>query len=144
MSIRERTDRHVHVFPFDHYGDRPVDTVGLARTASLIQGVWDEATNAIPLDNGDFLPGNPMGDYMAYARGMAEGGSHPIIAAMNALGCDDSTLGNHEFNHGLDFLMNSLAGSGIPVLCADVVRGRGGQARPGTRHCRRPTSCLTA
>ncbi len=125
LRIMETTDLHVHVFPYDYYADRPVDTVGLARTASLIQGVRDEATNSILLDNGDFLQGNPMGDYMAYERGMAEGDSHPIIAAMTALGFDASTLGNHEFNYGLDFLMNSLVGSGFPVVCANVVREMG-------------------
>lgn len=125
LRIMETTDVHVHVFPYDYYGDRPVDSVGLARTASLIQGVRDESTNSILLDNGDFLQGNPMGDYMAYERGMSEGDSHPIIAAMNTLGFDASTLGNHEFNYGLDFLMNSLSGSGFPVVCANVVREMG-------------------
>jgi 2',3'-cyclic-nucleotide 2'-phosphodiesterase/3'-nucleotidase len=125
LRIMETTDVHVHVFPYDYYGDRPVDTVGLARTASLIQGVRDEATNSILLDNGDFLQGNPMGDYMAYERGMSEGDSHPIIAAMNTLGFDASTLGNHEFNYGLNFLMNSLAGSGFPVVCANVATEMG-------------------
>ncbi|MFL4468463.1 bifunctional 2',3'-cyclic-nucleotide 2'-phosphodiesterase/3'-nucleotidase [Tateyamaria armeniaca] len=125
LRIMETTDVHVHVFPYDYYGDRPVDTVGLARTASLIQSVRDEATNSLLLDNGDFLQGNPMGDYMAYERGMSEGDSHPIIAAMNTLGFDASTLGNHEFNYGLDFLMNSLAASGFPVVCANVAREMG-------------------
>lgn len=125
LRIMETTDVHVHVFPYDYYGDRPVDTVGLARTASLIQGVRDEATNSILLDNGDFLQGNPMGDYMAYEHGMAEGDMHPIIAAMNTLGFDASTIGNHEFNYGLSFLMNSLAGSGFPVVCANVATEMG-------------------
>lgn len=120
LRIMETTDLHVHIFPYDYYGDRPVDTVGLARTASLINDVRAEATNSLLLDNGDFLQGNPMGDYMAYERGMAEGDSHPIINAMNALGFDASTLGNHEFNYGLNFLMNSLSGSGFPVVCANV------------------------
>lgn len=125
LRIMETTDVHVHVFPYDYYGDRPVDTVGLARTASLIRGVREEATNSILLDNGDFLQGNPMGDYMAYEHGMAEGDSHPIIAAMNTLGFDASTIGNHEFNYGLSFLMNSLAGSGFPVVCANIATQMG-------------------
>ena len=125
LRIMETTDIHVHVYPYDYYGDRPVDTVGLARTASLIQSVRDESTNSILLDNGDFLQGNPMGDYIAYERGMAEGDSHPIINAMNSLGFDAMTLGNHEFNYGLSFLMNSLAGSNFPVVCANVATEMG-------------------
>ena len=46
----ETTDLHVHVFPYDYYGDRPVDTVGLSRTAALIQAVRDESTNSLLLD----------------------------------------------------------------------------------------------
>ncbi|MBO6602018.1 bifunctional 2',3'-cyclic-nucleotide 2'-phosphodiesterase/3'-nucleotidase [Rhodophyticola sp.] len=125
LRIMETTDLHVHVFPYDYYGDRPVDTVGLARTAALIQSVRDESTNSLLLDNGDFLQGNPMGDYIAYERGMAEGDMHPVIAAMNTLGFDGSTLGNHEFNYGLSFLMNSLAGAGFPMICANVATEMG-------------------
>ncbi len=84
------------------------------------------------LDNGDFLQGNPMGDYIAYERGMKEGDVHPVIAAMNALGFDASTLGNHEFNYGLDFLMKSLAGAQFPVVSANVALEHGRQTRPRT------------
>ncbi|MEJ6392685.1 bifunctional 2',3'-cyclic-nucleotide 2'-phosphodiesterase/3'-nucleotidase [Gymnodinialimonas sp. 2305UL16-5] len=125
LRLMETTDLHVHIFPYDYYGDRPVDTVGLARTAALIEEVRAESTNSLLLDNGDFLQGNPMGDYMAYERGMSEGDSHPIIAAMNTLGFDASTLGNHEFNYGINFLMNSLSGSSFPVVCANVATEMG-------------------
>jgi 2',3'-cyclic-nucleotide 2'-phosphodiesterase/3'-nucleotidase len=120
LRIMETTDLHVHVFPYDYYADKPRDTVGLARTASLIKGIRDEATNSLLIDNGDFLQGNPMGDYIAYERGMKDGDIHPVIAAMNTLGFDASTLGNHEFNYGLDFLMKSLAGANFPVVNANI------------------------
>ncbi|RYH03041.1 bifunctional 2',3'-cyclic-nucleotide 2'-phosphodiesterase/3'-nucleotidase [Salipiger sp. IMCC34102] len=125
LRIMETTDIHVHVYPYDYYSDRQIDTVGLARTASLIDGIRAEATNSIVLDNGDFLQGNPMGDYIAYERGMKDGDMHPVIEALNTLGIDASTLGNHEFNYGLDFLMKSLAGSGYPVVSANVLKKRG-------------------
>lgn len=120
LRIMETTDLHVHVFPYDYYADKPRDTVGLARTASLIKGIRDEASNSLLIDNGDFLQGNPMGDYIAYERGMKDGDMHPVIAAMNTLGFDASTLGNHEFNYGLDFLMKALAGADFPVVNANV------------------------
>ena len=132
LRIMETTDIHVHIYPYDYYGDRPVDTVGLARTASLIDGVRAESTNSILLDNGDFLQGNPMGDYMAYERGMSEGDLHPMIAAMNTLGFDASTLGNHEFNYGLPFLMNSVAAASFPVVCANVATHMAGNAAADT------------
>ncbi|WP_416882321.1 bifunctional 2',3'-cyclic-nucleotide 2'-phosphodiesterase/3'-nucleotidase [Marivita sp.] len=132
LRIMETTDLHVHVHPYDYYGDRPTDTVGLSRVATIIQNIRAEATNSILLDNGDFLQGNPMGDYIAYERGMKEGDMHPIITAMNTLGFDGSTLGNHEFNYGLDFLMKSLAGADFPVVSANVVKTAGGTPREDT------------
>ncbi|MCB1347476.1 MAG: bifunctional 2',3'-cyclic-nucleotide 2'-phosphodiesterase/3'-nucleotidase, partial [Maritimibacter sp.] len=98
------------------------------RTAAHIANVRAEATNSMLLDNGDFLQGNPMGDYMAYEKGMAEGDIHPVIAAMNTVGFDASTLGNHEFNYGLDFLMKSLAGAAFPVVSANVATEAGASA----------------
>ncbi len=124
LRLMETTDLHVHVYPYDYYGDRPVDTVGLARTASIIRQIRDEATNSMLLDNGDFLQGNPMGDYIAYERGMKEGDMHPIIQAMNLLGFDATTLGNHEFNYGLDFLMKTIAGANFPTVSANVALGQ--------------------
>ncbi|MCF2903521.1 bifunctional 2',3'-cyclic-nucleotide 2'-phosphodiesterase/3'-nucleotidase [Octadecabacter sp. CECT 8868] len=125
LRIMETTDLHVHVYPYDYYSDRAIDTVGLARTASIIQDVRAESTNSILLDNGDFLQGNPMGDYIAYERGMDGDVTHPVITAMNTLGFDASTLGNHEFNYGLGFLEKSLAGAGFPVVCANVAKSLG-------------------
>lgn len=125
LRLMETTDLHVHVFPYDYYADKPRDTVGLSRTAGLIKAVRDESTNSMLLDNGDFLQGNPMGDYIAYERGMKEGDMHPVIEAMNTLGFDASTLGNHEFNYGLSFLMKSLAGADFPVVSANVVKEMG-------------------
>ncbi|MFV0292001.1 MAG: bifunctional 2',3'-cyclic-nucleotide 2'-phosphodiesterase/3'-nucleotidase [Paracoccus sp. (in: a-proteobacteria)] len=121
LRIMETTDLHVHIWPYDYYADKPVDTVGVARTAALVDGVRAEATNSILLDNGDFLQGNPLGDYIAYERGMEQGQMHPIITAMNTVGVDAGTLGNHEFNYGLDFLKNTLAGVKYPVVCCNVV-----------------------
>ena len=82
-----------------------------------------EATNSLLVDNGDFLQGNPMGDYVAYERGMKEGDVHPIIKGMNVLGFDCSTLGNHEFNYGLEFMDKVLAGANFPFVCANLARG---------------------
>ncbi len=124
LRIMETTDLHVHVYPYDYYSDRPIDTVGLSRTASIIEEIRAEATNSMLVDNGDFLQGNPMGDYIAYERGMKEGDMHPVIQAMNTVGFDASTLGNHEFNYGLEFLTKSLAGADFPVVSANVVSER--------------------
>ncbi|MCT4557854.1 MAG: bifunctional 2',3'-cyclic-nucleotide 2'-phosphodiesterase/3'-nucleotidase [Pelagimonas sp.] len=129
LRIMETTDIHVHVFPYDYYADKPRDTVGLSRTASIIGDIRAEATNSLLVDNGDFLQGNPMGDYIAYERGMKDGDTHPVINAFNTLGYDAATLGNHEFNYGLSFLEKSLAGAEFPVVLANIAREQGANAR---------------
>ncbi|MEX0279081.1 MAG: bifunctional 2',3'-cyclic-nucleotide 2'-phosphodiesterase/3'-nucleotidase [Ruegeria sp.] len=129
FRIMETTDIHVHVFPYDYYADKPRDTVGLSRTASIINEIRSEATNSLLVDNGDFLQGNPMGDYIAYERGMKEGDSHPIITAFNTVGYDAATLGNHEFNYGLEFLDKALAGAEFPVVLANIAKEKGANAR---------------
>jgi 2',3'-cyclic-nucleotide 2'-phosphodiesterase / 3'-nucleotidase len=123
VRLMETTDLHVHVFPYDYYSDRPIDTAGLARTATLIRQIRNEATNSILVDNGDFLQGNPMGDFVAYERGMREGDKHPVIKGMNVLNYDAATVGNHEFNYGLDFMMKVLSGANFPVVCANLTKG---------------------
>jgi 2',3'-cyclic-nucleotide 2'-phosphodiesterase/3'-nucleotidase len=124
LRIMETTDIHVHVFPYDYYSDKPNDTLGLARTASIIDKIRAEAGNSFLVDNGDFLQGNPMGDYMAYQHGMKEGDVHPVIKAMNVLGYEAGTLGNHEFNYGLDYMFKVLSGANFPYVCANLTKGQ--------------------
>jgi 2',3'-cyclic-nucleotide 2'-phosphodiesterase / 3'-nucleotidase len=84
-----------------------------------------------------------MGDYIAYERGMQPGDMHPIIAAMNTLGFDASTLGNHEFNYGLDFMMKVARRRRFPHRLRQRGRGTRRDARARTTLCR-PTSSSTA
>ncbi len=130
LRILETTDLHVHLMPFDYFRNRPTPVLGLARAAGLIDTLRAGATNALLFDNGDFLQGSPLGDYMAFARGLRPGDLHPMIAAMNRLGYDAGTLGNHEFNFGLTFLHNALAGAAFPVVVANAATTLG--ASPAT------------
>ncbi len=134
LRILSTTDLHTHVHPYDYYGDRPVDNLGLSRTASLIREIRAEATNSILVDNGDYLQGNPMGDYIAYERGMNEGDMHPIIQAMNVLNYDAGTLGNHEFNYGVSFMDKVNMGANFPIVCANFADKLGANGRADTLH----------
>ncbi|RUV37232.1 bifunctional 2',3'-cyclic-nucleotide 2'-phosphodiesterase/3'-nucleotidase [Mesorhizobium sp. M7A.F.Ca.MR.148.00.0.0] len=130
LRIMETTDIHVNVLPYDYYADKTNDTLGLSRTVSLIDAVRKEAVNSMLIDNGDLLQGNPMGDYIAYEKGLKDGDLHPIMKGMNLLGYECSTLGNHEFNYGLSFLDKVLAGANFPFVCANLIRGTELAANP--------------
>ena len=123
LRVLETTDLHVNVFPYDYYADKPNETFGLTRTASLIDAIRAEAANTLLIDNGDIIQGSPMGDYVAFAHGLPDGYVHPIVRAMNTMGYACSTLGNHEFNYGLDFLDRAIAGANFPFVCANLARG---------------------
>lgn len=125
LRIMETTDLHVNIFPYDYYRDAPDDSVGLARTATLVKAARTEARNSLLFDNGDIIQGSPLGDYASYRKGMKKGDVHPIVAAMNTLNYDCGTLGNHEFNYGLEFLQNSLGAAKFPVVCANAIKADG-------------------
>jgi len=125
LRILSTTDLHCHIYPYDYYADKPNDTVGLSRTASLIEAIRAEAGNSILVDNGDYLQGNPLGDYMAYKKGMKDGDTHPVIAAMNTLEFDAGTVGNHEFNYGMEFLEHATKTTTRPITCANFARKLG-------------------
>ena len=75
-------------------------------TAALIAAARAEAPNTLLFDNGDVIQGTPLGDYAANAWAKDKKAIHPMIAAMNELGYVAGTVGNHEFNYGLDLLDN--------------------------------------
>ena len=47
LRLMETTDLHVHVYPYDYYSDKEIDTVGLSRTATIINEIRAEATNSM-------------------------------------------------------------------------------------------------
>ncbi len=121
LRLLETSDLHVNVYPYDYYRDGGDDTFGLAKTATLIRNARAEAKNAILFDNGDIIQGSPMGDYIAYKKGLKDS-VHPIIAAMNGMDYACCTLGNHEFNYGLEFLDLALHGAKFPATCCNVFK----------------------
>ncbi|MCZ8104409.1 MAG: bifunctional 2',3'-cyclic-nucleotide 2'-phosphodiesterase/3'-nucleotidase [Burkholderiales bacterium] len=125
LRIMATTDLHVNVLPYDYYRDKADDTLGLARTASLIRAARAEARNSVLFDNGDLIQGSPMGDYLAYKKGIKAGEVHPMFAGMNELDYLCATVGNHEFNYGLGFLGFALSGAKFPFVCANIVKADG-------------------
>ena len=141
LRIMETTDLHVHLHPYDYYADCPNPDLGLARLAELIDHARQQVPNCLLFDNGDFLQGTPVGDFFAYDRGVRTGEVHPVIAAMNALRYDAITLGNHEFNYGLEFLMGSLSQAQFPTVSANILR-KTGRAPLFDQHLFRPYRLL--
>ncbi len=119
------TDLHANLYPYDYYRDRPDNSVGLARAASLVRQARSEAPNCLLFDNGDILQGTPLGDFAAEAILAEPRAIHPVIAAMNTLDYAVATLGNHDFNYGLEALERAYAQARFPVVCCNVRKSDG-------------------
>ena len=119
LRVLATTDLHAHLLPYDYFTDKRDSSVGLAQLGEMIAAARAASQNVLLLDNGDTLQGAPLAD-AAVAEIVPAGRLHPMIAAMNALGFDAATLGNHDFDFGLDHLRASLRGAQFPVVCANA------------------------
>ncbi|WP_238535163.1 bifunctional 2',3'-cyclic-nucleotide 2'-phosphodiesterase/3'-nucleotidase [Fictibacillus macauensis] len=122
LRIMETTDIHTNLVAYDYYKAAPTDTVGLSKTASLIKKARKQVKNSVLVDNGDLIQGTPLATYKAKIKPLKKGEVHPVYKAMNLLGYDVATFGNHEFNYGLDFLNNAIKGANFPYINANVYK----------------------
>lgn len=121
LRLLATSDLHANLLGWDYDQDRSQPRRGLACTAGLVAAARAEQANCLLFDNGDFLQGSPLGDFIALERGLAQGDMHPVIAAMNLLGYDAATLGNHEFSHGLGFLLRVLRDAAFPIVSSNIL-----------------------
>ena len=104
LTILHTNDTHSQVEP------RSNGTGGYAQRMGLIARERKADPDLLLLDAGDFCQGTP---YFNLYHGRVE------IDAMNRMGYDAATLGNHEFDNGLDTLAVILRGAQFPVVCAN-------------------------
>ncbi|KAA0967098.1 bifunctional 2',3'-cyclic-nucleotide 2'-phosphodiesterase/3'-nucleotidase [Sporosarcina sp. ANT_H38] len=120
LRILGTSDLHTNFVNYDYYQDKASNEVGLAKTAVLIEQARAENPNNLLFDNGDLIQGTPLGGYKVTVDKLEKGELHPALAALESLNFDASTLGNHEFNYGLDYLDLVLEEASFPVLNANV------------------------
>ena len=110
LSILHTNDIHCHIdpFPVDHkfYKGRG----GMARLAALVSHLRTENPNSLLFDAGDMFQGTP---YFNFHKGKL------ILKVMSEIGYDASTLGNHEFDNGIDGILNPMAHSKFPFICSN-------------------------
>ncbi|WP_045959508.1 bifunctional 2',3'-cyclic-nucleotide 2'-phosphodiesterase/3'-nucleotidase [Xenorhabdus poinarii] len=126
LRVMETSDIHSNLIDFDYFKDKPTTQFGLVRTANLIKAAKAEATNAILVDNGDLIQGSPLADYVV-AKGLKKGDIHPAYQLMNTMGYTVGNFGNHEFNFGLDYLKQAIAGAKFPYINANIMDAKTGK-----------------
>ncbi|MER2089008.1 MAG: bifunctional 2',3'-cyclic-nucleotide 2'-phosphodiesterase/3'-nucleotidase [Sporosarcina sp.] len=120
LRILGTSDLHTNFVNYDYYQDKVSNEVGLAKTGVLIEQARAESPNNLLFDNGDLIQGTPLGGYKVTVEKLEKGELHPALAALESLEYDASTLGNHEFNYGLEYLDTVLEEASFPILNANV------------------------
>jgi 2',3'-cyclic-nucleotide 2'-phosphodiesterase / 3'-nucleotidase len=133
LAVLETTDLHTHVIGYDYFRLTEDPSFGLDRTATLIKQARSEFANTLLLDAGDTIEGTSLADYQAQVKQPDCNTPIAIIKAMNGLQYDAATIGNHEFNYGLNWLARA---SGRRLEVQDV--GAKLQAKPQTKPCAGP------
>ncbi|MFZ6674055.1 bifunctional 2',3'-cyclic-nucleotide 2'-phosphodiesterase/3'-nucleotidase [Undibacterium sp. Xuan67W] len=136
VALLETTDIHQNILSYDYYGLKADTSLGLERTASLINAARAENPNNVLLDDGDVIQGTLLGDYQAVASPVPCSGTLAVHKVMNALKYDGAGIGNHEFNYGLNFLSQitntdfavpdvqkgaNCGAPGFPIVLSNVV-----------------------
>ncbi|MBE8596271.1 bifunctional 2',3'-cyclic-nucleotide 2'-phosphodiesterase/3'-nucleotidase [Xenorhabdus sp. BG5] len=126
LRVMETSDIHGNLMDFDYFKDKTTEQFGLVRTVNLIKAAKAEATNAILVDNGDLIQGSPLADYMV-AKGLKQGEIHPAYKLMNTMDYTVGNFGNHEFNFGLAYLKQAIAGAKFPYINANIIDAKTGK-----------------
>ncbi|HEX7915671.1 MAG TPA: bifunctional 2',3'-cyclic-nucleotide 2'-phosphodiesterase/3'-nucleotidase [Rudaea sp.] len=124
LVLLETTDIHSNVMSYDYYKLAEDKTIGLERAATLVHAARKEFTNTMLFDAGDTIQGTVLADYEAQVKPVACGQELAVYKAMDALGYDAATIGNHEFNYGLPFL-SQVTGTAFDVTNVPVEHCKG-------------------
>ncbi len=107
IGVIETTDLHTNVMSYDYYKLSPDSSLGLERAATLVKAARKEFPNSLLFDAGDTIQGTALADYQALVSPPPCDQELAIYKAMDSLGYDAGTIGNHEFNYGLGYLSRS-------------------------------------
>lgn len=108
LTILHTNDTHSHIEPID--GGLNKGRGGVARRKALIDRIRKESPNTLLLDCGDIFQGTP---YFNFYGGELE------IKLMSMMGYDACTIGNHDFDAGIDGLYKQLPHADFPFIISN-------------------------
>lgn len=107
LTILHTNDVHSRIEPFPMDGSRMQGLGGAARRAALIKKIRQEQEHVLLLDAGDIFQGTP---YFNVYGGELE------MKLMTQMGYDAATIGNHDFDAGIDGLYKQLPNANFPLI----------------------------
>jgi 5'-nucleotidase len=108
LTILHTNDMHSHIHPFTSGRNKGLG--GMAQRAALIKQIREQEEHVLLLDAGDVFQGTP---YFNFYGGELE------FKLMSEMKYDAATLGNHDFDNGLDGLQKQLPHANFPFLIAN-------------------------
>ena len=122
VVILGTSDLHGNIWGYSYEDNKEFDNNGMARLYTYIKQVREENPIVFLVDAGDAIQGTIMTDVLA---NKTPDEPHPVIAAMNYMGFDAMTVGNHEFNWGIETMNKILGQAEFPVLGQNVLNPDG-------------------
>lgn len=110
ITILHTNDVHSHIDPFPENHPRNPSMGGVARRANIIEQIRKEEENVLLLDAGDIFQGTP---YFNYYGGELE------FKLMSMMKYDLATLGNHDFDNGIDGFFAQLPHANFDFVSAN-------------------------
>jgi 2',3'-cyclic-nucleotide 2'-phosphodiesterase/3'-nucleotidase len=141
LALLETTDLHSNVLSYDYFKLDQDKSLGFERAAELVRAARREFPNTLTFDAGDTIQGTELADWQALVEPLPCDRELAVFKAMDALGYDAATVGNHEFNYGLPFLTRATGtpfnvegvpaekckGPHFPLVLANVVSAKDGK-----------------
>ncbi|WMM24312.1 5'-nucleotidase C-terminal domain-containing protein [Tissierella sp. MB52-C2] len=118
ITLLSTSDVHGRYMPWDYAIDGSNPSGSFAQISTAVKEVRKENPNTILLDAGDTIQDNS-------AELFKEMDKHPAMLAMNTMGYDAWTMGNHEFDYGFDILDNITKQFNGAVLGGNVYKDNG-------------------
>ncbi|MEO8226280.1 MAG: 5'-nucleotidase C-terminal domain-containing protein [Gemmatimonadota bacterium] len=117
LVVVATTDVHGRATAWDYVAAKPF-AGGLTRVGTVVDSLRKQYPGQVlVLDAGDLLQGDP---FAAYFASVAPRAQNPIIEAMNLVGYDAATIGNHDFNWGVPFLRKAVSAASFPYVSGNV------------------------
>lgn len=110
LTVLHTNDQHSRIEPFDSSYSRNPNQGGFARRATLIQQIRSQEKNVLLLDAGDIFQGTP---YFNFYGGELE------FKLMSMMGYDAATMGNHDFDNGLEGFLKALPNAKFPFITSN-------------------------
>ena len=110
ITILHTNDVHSHIDPFPENHPRNPSMGGVARRANIIEQIRKEEENVLLLDAGDIFQGTP---YFNYYGGELE------FKLMSMMKYDLATLGNHDFDNGIEGFFAQLPYANFDFVSAN-------------------------